>query len=233
VALAVPPTHEDHERDVVVPPRPAGLRRRLIWPMLEPIIRSLSRETGRCFARAIKLRALIFEDHGYPCGERSVQRAIARETRKGTIRHRWIRPNRIYARGRKPTGAGTQWNWFPSEAELRAKRFDDKMRKRKNRAERRAAARAAEDLVRVAAPEPTPAPAIVERTTRRHVASIALVGELVAPPKLAELLARPPAPAPEPVTVADLEERRRAEVARQLAELRALGLLGDDKPPDE
>jgi hypothetical protein len=227
--------------------RPKGLRRRSLQAPLERIIRDLSTDHGKCWSSEAGLRRELARRTGYVCGERSIGRVIKRAVAAGLWGHERVKPNRAMANG-QVTVIGTQHNWVLTRAEQRKTRRQQRelARQAQHRAARlererlEAEQRAREDAARARAQRPAP--------SARGV--------------LTELLSRPvPAPLPAPVPAAPpreaiasmpedararlallmrsddagdaLAERHRAEVARQLAALRAAGFAPDDDPPHD
>lgn len=120
-----------------VPAREPGERRKPMDRALLAIIEERSKNaTGKCFANAETLRRIMWHRYGLKVHANSVRRRTRELAAKGTIGHKWIRPNRQHCRKgnvRSWTVNGTQWNWLPSEAEKREALWRAKMEKRKQR----------------------------------------------------------------------------------------------------
>ena len=111
-----------------------GLRRRLVEPLARPLIERLSRgAVGWCHATAASLRRMLFEDHGYLFGERSIPRWIWRAVRRGQLLHKRIPPGARFHRTGRPTNNGTQLNRYEGEAERRERLWREKHEQRKRR----------------------------------------------------------------------------------------------------
>lgn len=128
---------EDVTKALSAIPRPEGLRRWLVAPILAPMIERLSRGVlGWCNATAAGLRVMAFIDTGYVFGAGSIPRFIAREVKRGKLRHKRMPPGAYFRRTGKWTRNGTQLNRYESEAERRERLWRQKIERRKQRRER-------------------------------------------------------------------------------------------------
>lgn len=207
--------------------RPEGLRRRLLLDAVGEMVADLQKPHGKCWASEAGLRHEFKRRTGYTCGERSIGRVRKVAIARGHWGGERVLPNRVMANGVR-TLPGTMHTWVISRYEQR------KARRRAAEEERQRRRRAGQERARIERErleaEQRAREDLAARTVRRQ-ASVGLMTELVAPPKLAELLDPPASAPPEQATFDELAERQRAEVARQLAALERAGLL--DKPPDE
>lgn len=117
---------------VTIPDRPAGQPRRLVWPLVERIYRSLCNERGFAYAQDETVRAMVWQDYGHVLGARSIARARRREKRRGTIMSERIRPGRMA--GKKRTESGTNKVRFPDVTAKREARWREKTEARQRRA---------------------------------------------------------------------------------------------------
>ena len=112
---------------VEVPPRPEAASRRALLPMLAPILRSLSKgDGGRARATYAVLRAMLWQDFRYACGDESIRVAVNTAARRGILHRRQVLANPSDRTGRIEI-------WYPDEAELRAARWREKVAKRQER----------------------------------------------------------------------------------------------------
>lgn len=119
-------------------PKRNGERRWLCAPFVGPLIARLSRGVlGWCNATAKALRYMLFIDTGYVYGERSIERFILREWRRGKIKHKAIPPGAYFTKTRHWTNNGTQINRYPSEGERRETLWRARNERRKQRALRK------------------------------------------------------------------------------------------------
>jgi hypothetical protein len=225
---------------VAVPPRREGAPRRALWPMVAPILRSLSkREGGRSASSYKSLRAMVYQDHGYVCGDESLRVMVNREARRGTLQRRQAFANASDTTGRILIR-------LPDVAELRRTQREAKVAKRK---ERKRAQRAAA-LLRVGPAHVMPAGNRLESAQRERSADAHVLQHVlpqmdrahVAAHVRSALAAIHPVKPASPITGEephkepigfhlDDVDARRAAVQRQLAALAALD-LEPKKPPE-
>lgn len=205
--------------------RPAGQPRRLLEPPLAVMIEELSRKFGKCFASEAALRHELHRRTGYVCGQRSIGRVIKRLVLRGQWGSERVKPNAVKANGIK-SRSGTTHTWIVSRFEQR------KARRRAAEADRQRVRAAGRERARLERERIEAEQRARESQAPRARAQVSTEALLQTPPKLSDLL-KPPAP-DDPSTFEQVSERRRVEVARQLAELARLGFdTAADKPPDK
>jgi hypothetical protein len=213
---------------VTVPRAPDGQRRRLVWPTVERIYRSLTKSTGASFATDFAVLAMVWLDTGHVFGDRSIARARRREAARGTIESQRVKPNR--KAGKHRTYCGTVKVRFPDETARREARWRKKNEARCRRRERAAAAAAKQrpPTRRPSDPRPVIAPMTEPREPVVPLRAVASAADVLA--QLANS-ATPGAPAAKSSSSEEIDRARarELEVARQLEALRAADL---DDPPD-
>lgn len=123
---------------VTVPRRPAEQRRRLVWPTVERIYRSLCKKHGASFATDFAILAMVWQDAQHVFGDRSIARARRRAAKLGLITSKQVLPNR--KAGDRKTYCGTVKVRFPDVTKERRGAWRDKVDARKRReAEKREA----------------------------------------------------------------------------------------------
>lgn len=204
--------------------RPPGQRRRALHDPVAAIIADMANKHGKCWATEQGLRRELARRTGYVCGERSIGRIIHRAKARGEWGQQRVKPGRKMVTGVR-TSHGTQHTWIVSRFEQRkARRAAAEEKRQRLRREGKERARLEQERLEA---EQREREDLGPRIRDRQVS----VGVLAPMPKLSDLIAPPPPD--DSSSFEEIAERRRQEVARQLAELARLGFVAPDKPPDK